>query len=254
MGVLSLRETQELFASGLGGDQTDVSKLVKLVDASYGAPATARTQIYCDAYFLRLNEVLRLDFPRSRNLLGATRFSIIARDYIRAHPSHLPSITWFGREFAGFLAKTNCETPWLGDLAHLEWSIVEAAYAPSSPAIAMADLAAIEPGHWGELTLSAVASLRCLKAYWPIDDLWNGAKLLSPKPQRTMVRVWRKPDDTVAYAVMKEREEAALSRMLQGKPFGQIVEVFAHEPDAPSQAAALLGLWLADGLLSSVRR
>jgi len=253
MDALSLREIQELFAASLAGDQGSASRLPKLIDESYGATPAARAEVYFRAYFLRLSEVLRLDFPRTHELLGADRSSFLVRDYIRAHPSRHPSVTWFGQHFADFLTRACYETPWVAELAHLEWSMVEAGYASTSPTVTIADLAAIEPERWREITFTPVSSLRWFVTRWPVHRLWNGESTLSLKPQRSVMRVWRNPKDLVAHAVMEECEEAALLLMLEGKPFNQIAEVFATKPDAPAQAAALLGGWLVDGLLSSVR-
>jgi hypothetical protein len=253
MDAPSLHEIQDLFAAGLGGDESSASRLVELIDGSYGAAPATRAEIYQRAYFLRLGQVLRADFPRTHELLGDDRFSSVARDYIRAHPSQHPSVTWFGRHFADFLAKVCFETQCAAESAHLEWLMIEAAYSSASPSVTIADLAAIEPRHWGELTFTPVASLRLCVTGWPVHRLWGGESSQSLGPRRTATRIWRKPNDLVAWAEMEEAEETALLRMLQGKPFDRIVEVFAHAPEAPRQAAALLGRWLGDGLLGSAR-
>ena len=62
--------------------------------------------VYRDAYALRLIEVLTNDYPGLMAMAGPADFDRMARAYIAAHPSHHPSVRWFGARLAGFLAST----------------------------------------------------------------------------------------------------------------------------------------------------
>ena len=62
--------------------------------------------VYRDAYALRLIEVLTNDYPGLLAMTGPADFDRMARAYIAAHPSHHPSVRWFGARLADFLAGT----------------------------------------------------------------------------------------------------------------------------------------------------
>src|SRR5438093_1312823 len=101
----SLRELQRLFWRSLAdepGGGAPAPALVELVAPSATLDAGARIGVYADAYFGRLRDVLREDFPHVAALLAA-RFDETARGYLRAHPSEDPSVRHLGRLFADFL-------------------------------------------------------------------------------------------------------------------------------------------------------
>ena len=62
--------------------------------------------VYRDGYALRLIEVLTIDYPGVLAMAGPADFDHMARAYIAAHPSHHPSVRWFGKGLADFLAAT----------------------------------------------------------------------------------------------------------------------------------------------------
>ena len=108
MPVANLRELQHLFWGSLVGDPGDpgiAPDLAEAVAPSSTLDSAARIEVYADAYFSRLLDVLREDFPRLSALLGPERFEELARDYLRSHPSEHPSVRHLGRAMAGFLER-----------------------------------------------------------------------------------------------------------------------------------------------------
>src|SRR5438093_7021934 len=98
----SLRELQRLFWRSLAdapGGGSPAPGLVELVAPRATLDVGARVGVYADAYFGRLRDVLREDFPHVAALLGP-RFEETARGYLRAHPSEHPSVRHLGRMFA----------------------------------------------------------------------------------------------------------------------------------------------------------
>src|SRR2546427_6032920 len=90
----SLRELQRLFWRSLAdepGSGSPAPGLVELVAPSATLDAGARVGVYVDAYFGRLRDVLRDDFPRVAALLGP-HFEGTARGCLEAHPSEHPSV------------------------------------------------------------------------------------------------------------------------------------------------------------------
>src|SRR5215471_4865055 len=81
--------------------------------------------VYRDGYALRLIEVLTNDFPGVLAMAGPEEFDAMARAYIAAHPSHHPSVRWFGKRLAEFLAATAPydRTPAAAEMARFEWAL-----------------------------------------------------------------------------------------------------------------------------------
>src|SRR5262249_18658106 len=79
--------------------------------------------VYRDGYALRLIEVLTNDFPGLMAMAGTADFDHLARAYIAAHPSRYPSVRWFGRHLADFMATTPPydRSPAAAEMARFEW-------------------------------------------------------------------------------------------------------------------------------------
>jgi hypothetical protein len=88
-----------------------------------------RISVYSDAYYLRLRDVLREDFPKVTALLG-DRFDEVVRGYLETFPSEQPSVRHLGRALAEFLQSREDIPKCLADLAELEWTRVEVFDAP----------------------------------------------------------------------------------------------------------------------------
>ncbi len=81
--------------------------------------------VYRDGYALRLIEALTTDYPGLMAMAGPADFDHMARAYISAHPSHHPSIRWFGKDVADFLGATPpySRTPAAAEMARFEWAL-----------------------------------------------------------------------------------------------------------------------------------
>ena len=84
--------------------------------------------VYRDGYALRLIEALTTDYPGVMAMAGPADFDHVARAYIAAHPSRHPSVRWYGRDLADFLASTEpySRTPAAAEMARFEWALGEA--------------------------------------------------------------------------------------------------------------------------------
>ncbi len=254
----SLRELQGLFWHGLAekpGHAGFAPRLVEVVDPSPTLDRAGRLGVYSDAYFWRLRDVLREDFPRVAELLGPDRFEALVRDYLASHPSNHPSVRHLGRAMAGFLARQREGPPCLGDLARLEWARIEVFDAPDADPVAPGVLRAVPPDAWPRTYFAPISALEVVRVRWPVHELWAGADPATLAPAPTALRVWRAADGSVYHAAMEPRAADALDRLIAGAPFGLICWAFADLPPeaAAREAAALLARWLEDGLIAQVR-
>jgi len=252
-----LRELQHLFWHSLvdaPGDSGIAPDLAAAVEPSSTLDSAARIRVYADAYFSRLLNVLREDFPRLSTLLGPERFEELARAYLRSHPSGHPSVRHLGRAMAGFVERRTDLPPYLADLARLEWARIEVFDAADTVPLTADALRAVRAEDWPHIYLIPIPALQVFRASWPVHELWAGADAVCLAPAPTAIRVWRTGDRTVFHAAMDPRGTEALRRLIAGAPFVVVCEAFADVPprEAAEEMTALLARWVEDGIIARV--
>jgi len=254
----SLHEVQHLFWESVAvqpGRDSIAPAFVRLVRGCDDSDRKTRIRVYSDAYYLRLRDVLREDFPRVAALLGPERFEDAASGYLEVFPSKQPSVRHLGRAVAEFLRRREDIPKCLADLAQLEWARVEVFDAPDAESATIGDFVSVPPDAWPALRFSTIPALQTLRAQYPVHQLWSGDESLDVAAANTSIRVWRANDCRVFHAPMDERESAALRKMISGEPFAAICETFADLPaaEAAEEATALLARWIEDGIIRRVR-
>ncbi len=258
MPAPSLHEVQRLFWESVAiqpGRDSIAPAFVRLVRGCDDSDRKTRIRVYSDAYYLRLRDVLREDFPRVAALLGPERFEDAASGYLEVFPSKQPSVRHLGRAVAEFLRRREDFPKCLADLAQLEWARVEVFDAPDAESATMGDFVSVPPDAWPALRLTTIPALQTLRAQYPVHQLWSGYESLDVAAANTSIRVWRANDCRVLHAPMDERESAALRKMISGEPFAAICETFADLPaaEAAEEATALVARWIEDGIIRRVR-
>ena len=221
--------------------------------------------VYRDAYALRLIEVLTNDYPGLMAMAGPADFDHMARAYIAAHPSHHPSVRWFGARLGDFLAGT---TPYSGspaaaEMARFEWALGEAFDAPDDSPIQAADLMALPPEAWEELRFTPLRSLRQLTLGHEIPQAWQRREEVEPGNLEVTAGagptnwvIWR-PERTSHFRSLEADEAAMLAAMIEGQAFPELCEsLMAHvgEDAAPAQAAGRLRSWVEEGMIGAFAR
>ena len=259
MAESKLREVQSWFWRSIAGEPGEYDfepELVALVEPSRTQEPAQRVEVYADAYFLRLRDVLAEDFPRVAKLLGDEDFADLVRGYLKAHPSTEPSVRHLGRAFSAFIRAQNDLPPWLADLAALEWARVNAFDAPDDGApLTTAKLAELDSAVWPQQKLIPVRSLETLTRRGRSIACGRTREVRSRwRRIRPRLRVWRGKDFYVFHAPMDTREVGAMSRLLAGASFAEICQVFEDldEQQAAQEAGALLLRWLEDGIIARV--
>jgi hypothetical protein len=232
-------------------------------DAACGA--ATRLEVYANAYFTRLYEVLEQDFGALAASLGAAGLNDVATAYLLAHPPRRPSIRHAGERLAEFLAAHPAAEafrrrwPWAADLARLETALCDAFDAADAPLLARETLAQLPPAEWSALRLRLAPSVRRLALAWPVLPLRaayeQDAPLPAPpsEPQPNALLVWRR-DEVVRWRELDPLEAALLESVESGADFEALCQRAAREvgePEAPASAAAHLSTWLASGLLAA---
>jgi hypothetical protein len=253
----SLHEVQRLFWESVAarpGRDSIALALVRLVRGADDSDRKTRIRVYSNAYYLRLRDVLREDFPKVTALLG-DRFDEVVAGYLETFPSEQPSVRHLGRALAEFLQSREDIPKCLADLAELEWARVEVFDAPDAECATIDDLATVPPDAWPALRFSTIPGIQTLRVQYPAHQLWSDSQSLEVPAAETSLRIWRKNDFLVLHARMDERESAALHKMISGETFAAICETFADLPemDAAREATGLLARWLEDGIIARIR-
>ncbi len=225
------------------------------------ADAKQRLDVYFQAYRLRLQEVLATDFGGLRALLGDEGFEQMSLAYIDAYPSEHPSVRWFGRALAGFLAEHSPDRPELAEMAAFEWAWGQAFDAADAPVANESALAELDAGQWPGLSVTLHPSVHRVSLQFNVPAVFAAAVDGETLPELTRNDagvswlLWRH-ELNVHWRSLAEDEDRALQAAGQGTDFGSLCEGLCdwHEPEAvPLRAASLLKTWLGEGLISEVR-
>jgi hypothetical protein len=253
----SLHDVQRLFWESVAvrpGRDSIAPALVRLVCGADDSDRETRIQVYSNAYYLRLRDVLREDFPTLATLLGIHRFDEVVAGYLEKFPSEQPSVRHLGRAMAEFLRRRSDMQKCLADLAELEWARVEVFDAPDATCATIDDLVSVLADDWPALRFRAIPAMQILRVRYPVHQLWSGIGSLDLTATETSLRVWRKSDFQVLHAPMDERESVALHKMISGETFAAICETFADLPEteAAQEATALLARWIEDEIIARI--
>jgi len=244
--------------------EADEQALRTLLHGDARLGAVDRLEVYANAYFLRLHDVLREDFGALHAALGDEWFHDLVTAYLPVHPPRQPSIRFAGDRLADFLEAAaealpfRRRFPWATHLAKLEWALVDAFDAADAAVVCHEDLATVPPDRWAELRLGFQPAFQLLDLGWPVQRLrgeWDREETCDAtgiEPHRERVMIWRR-DEQVFHRAVDALEAAALGVARDGGSFGSLCERLSADVGdsaAPERAAALLARWLADGLVS----
>jgi len=247
-----------------GEGDPDGTALATVIHGDARLSAVERLDVYANAYFFRILEVLQKDYPALEASVGYDRFHNLITTYLAAHPPTCFSLRYAGERLAAFIAHhadaaaVRDEFPWAADLAALDWAIVDAFDAEDVPPLGRENLARIPPDRWGDLRFTLDPSVRLLRARWPVNRIREASDAERPLPSiaaaETALCVWRR-DERVFHRSLDPLEAHCLERLSGGATFGTLCERVAlaiGESETPARALALLTGWIEGGLLSSL--
>jgi hypothetical protein len=218
--------------------------------------------VYRDAYTLRLIEALTIDYPGLLAMAGPDDFDYMARAYIEANPSRHPSVRWFGKGLADFLATT---PPFNGsaaaaDMARFEWAMGEAFDAANAVPVTADALMTLQPEVWETLRFAVLPSLHRLTLTFDAPQAWQrrdeqqpGDLEVEEAAAPTDWVIWR-PERLTNYRSLEPDEAVLLDALIEGRPFPELCESIVPlvgEDQAMARAAGLLRVWIEGGMIAS---
>lgn len=148
----------------------------EIIAAILGAEgeAEARLGIHRHHILHSLTEALKSNFEVVCRVVDERFFGYAADAFIRMHPPSAPCLAEYGAEFPDFIRafEPARALPYLGDLARLEWAVLEARNAPDAAPITAESLRQIPVADYPNLVLQLDPSLRTLRTLWPVERIW----------------------------------------------------------------------------------
>jgi hypothetical protein len=240
-------------------------------DVLTGGPrlsAEDRLEVYRSAYFARLIECLRDDYPVLAELLGEDGFEALCCAYVEAHPSENPNLNFFGRHMAAFCR--HAEVPALepvrafaADLATLEWTMVVVLHAEASAPLNLSALQAIPLDAWATARLVPSHAVRLLRFDYPVNPYFQAARVATrptepPPPAKSATVVYRSAL-TLWRMDLTPAMTSVLSALLDGAPIGDALDrlgVDVTDQDALAEAERSVMAWFSEwvngGMFSAV--
>lgn len=257
--MTKLADLQTRFQHYLLSGEDDVAGDVAGSDDIATAP---RLEVYHRAYRLRLLEALGKDYPGLRALVGDETFETICRAYIDRHPSHHPSLRWFGRHLAIFLRSSGDDAaqPLWAEVAEFEWMTGECFDEKDSAIVAVEAMAGVAPDRWAGMRLRFQPAIRRLRLRWNAPAIWQATREAGAMPSTEVSAtgvpwlLWRR-DMKIHWRSVAGDEDAALAAAMAGAPFGELCELLsahAGRDAAALRAASLLRQWLSDAMIAGI--
>jgi hypothetical protein len=219
--------------------------------------AQQRINIYADAYFYRLLECLKEEFPATLAVVGPNEFADLVRGYLVWRPPTEPSIFYAGCYLAEFLRNHSLAERWpfIAELARLERATLESFHAADILTLSDEIMRRIPAEQWPAIELRAHPSVEILCGEWRVSDVLSAVesseKWGAPPHQPTTLMVWRQGMH-VHYRNLEDAERSALAILREGGSFAAICEALVaagSESDQVALIGKLLARWLADGIV-----
>ncbi len=230
-GVASAEARQ---AIAVGAEEAE-----SILTRSRALTALRRLAIYGSAYYARLLECLREEFPVLKHALGEDVFDAFAAGYLQQYPSRTYTLMELGANFPHFLEETRPQAEegssaewadFLIDLATLELTFNEVFDGPGIEGEQLLDtdpLAAVPPEQMLESRLVPVSCLRLLRLRYPVHAYFNAVKketdVAPPEPAETFLAVTRS-GYVVQHHQLSRSAYGLLSALLAGEPIGRAIE------------------------------
>ena len=233
-----------------GGLRLLSSDIERVLAPSKTLAGIDRLVIYGDAYRARLVECLADDYPALKYALGDDPFEALCLRYIARHPSTSPNLNGFGRHMAAFChAEERPPLRFEGDLAALEWAMVEVLHAAATEKLDLATLAGLPADRWAEARFVPGGAVRIVQFGHPVNAYFQAFRMdkapVAPEPGWSATAVFR--DGATIWRMDLSRAMHALLMMLFGQTaLGPALEALAAAGQLTEEEGAQVMAWFRD--------
>jgi len=225
-------------------------------------PARTRLSVYSDGYFLRLLESLAHDFRGVRRALGEREFQGLIADFLRRNPSRSPNLVDLGAPLPGFLRShpIGRGSPYLAELAALEWAVLESLYSPRLPPFDPRAFASASEPDWARARIILDPTVRLLAFRWPVERLWQARDLPERQGPRALKRAAKtrlllyRDDAWVRVVRLGEAPWRVLRELARGRPLSAACASAqaARLRAGPAELRNWFAQWTASGVVKRI--
>jgi hypothetical protein len=226
----ALQHTQQNFAAYLLQEAADIFPAI--VPPPRGTVAD-RMQIYGDAYWLRLTQILERHYPTLLAYFEKPDFVALGRGYLDTYPSDFANVRYFGDKLTHYLRQTAeyAEQPYLAECADFEWTLSLAADCNDAIPITNEMMQNVPADAWPELRFQLHPSVFLRHYDWNVLELWVQAKAeQSLSPWRLLasdedhdVMIWRVAQ-TAYYQAISPAMTMVIRLLQQGQTCSDVCE------------------------------
>jgi len=253
-------------AAGLAAESASVPEMFDdLIESDDRLSATERLEIYANAYFYRILDCLKEDFPATLATLGPDDFHNLITAYLIESPPTEPSISYAGRHLAEFLRHDSMRAiierwPFIDELVRLERTLIEVFHAAEAEPLNAEAIRSVVPDDWPALAMRTHPALAIVDCEWRVDQLLREVEagagesdrpLGAPAHAPVSVLVWRQ-NSRVHYRALERPERAALEVASAGASFAAICEAIAAACGNDDQLGSIAPVALINQLLARV--
>jgi len=227
-------------ASPQAREHLDVSpaNVEQVLTRSHSMSALDRLEVYGNAYYARLIECLREEFPVLRHAIGEEAFDAFAVGYLQSYPSRTYTLIQLGSNFPRYLAESTSpddEMPghWVDfvvDLAQFELVVGEVFDGPGSegqPLLDVQQLLSLPQLRILEVRLECVDCLRLIHLRSPVHRYYDAVRCekdaIPPGAEETHLALIRWNYVVHHHEVSKTGYEL-LTRLARGESLGTSLE------------------------------
>ena len=231
------------------------------IEPSRELTARERLDVYAGSYFLRLRDVLKVDFPGVHHALGEDGFERGAREYVTKRPSKTFTLNDLGAPFPRFLAKeartrdVASRRAFLAELAALERAVEVVFHEKQVPAVDVARLESIPLERWQDARFVLNPATRLFAFEFPVDrylqDVLDGKSPRIPARQRSWVLVYRH-DWRSWRARLSAAQFAILTALARGRTLGSALAKSPIREDQLRELGIWFREWTAEGVFTAI--
>lgn len=251
----SLRELQHEFLDYLL-DDTELD-IVERIQSTPRRSAKQRMTFYANAYRMRLQEALNIDYERLHGYLGDDLFATLMQQYIDNYPSHHPSLRHFGQhliELVEAMEPFN-RYPEIAEITHIEQAFANSFDAADSDSVSLNQLAQLQPDAWATLTLRFHAAVQLLPQQYNSFQMWKALSNEETPPEKKIDEstwlIWRQ-ELVSRYRALENAEYAALKVAMSAGSFADVCAAlmeYLDEHEIPQRAVGYLQQWINDQII-----
>lgn len=223
-----------------------------------GRGALPGLRVYQNNYRAQLVSCLEATFAQTLRWIGGDELRQAAAVHIERVPPSSWTLDAYPRDFPETLAMLYPDDPEVAELAWIDLALDQAFVGPDASVIDAADLAGVD---WDHVLLCFTPTLDLRPAVTNAPEIWSALAANEVPPAAELLNepgailVWRR-EQRSRFRAIDQYEYQALLRVRAGLSFSEfcagMVEAFGEEQGV-ARAGRMLGVWLADALVSEVR-